>query len=121
MLRFDYTASFQKDLKSLSKRWPSLSGDIKSAEDVLRVIYGGDKEIRQSFFELKRIALLKKMGDVEVVKMRIDCKSLGNDKKTRIVFVAEVLDGKITMVELYAKNDKEREDPKRYKNLIDRL
>ena len=81
MLSFEQTPEFKKDLKALSKRWRSLESDIASAEAALRVIYSGEEEIYRQFFALNRATVITKTETAEAVKMRLDCKSIGNDKK----------------------------------------
>ena len=118
MLSFEQTPEFKEDLKALSKRWRSLESDIASAEAALRVIYSGEEEIYRQFFALNRATVITKTETAEAVKMRLDCKSIGNDKKTRLVFVAVKTEGTIKFVELYAKNEKPREDPGRIKKYL---
>lgn len=47
--------------------------------------------------------------------MRLDVADLHTNSKVRIIFVIKVEDGMITFIELYAKNDKDREDTVRIK------
>ncbi len=65
---------------------------------------------RNAFFNGKRATILQKTPGAEVVKMRLDVMSLGRSDKIRIVFVAIKTDNEILFVELYAKNEKPRED-----------
>ncbi len=46
------------------------------------------------------------------------CASLGNNKKTRIVFIAIIKEYRVSFVELYAKNSNEREDSRRIKRYL---
>lgn len=113
MLSFEHTPEFKKDAKKLSKRWRSIPSDIKTAEAALRVVYSGDEEIYRQFFATKRAAVISKSNEAELVKMRIDCKSLGNDKKVRLVFILLKMRDTIQLVEVFAKNDKSRENQSR--------
>ncbi len=123
MLNFEQSPEFAKDIKVLTKRWRSIPNDLENTKRAITPLYvpiaGVDiKELRDSFFATKRAAIVVSGEDFEVVKMRFDCAVLGNDKKTRLVFVAFVKSNTVTFVEMYAKNDKEREDPKRYKKYL---
>ena len=118
MLNFEHTPEFEKDLKALKKRWRSLPSDVVSAEAALGVIYSGNNEIYRQFFALNNATVITQTVDYEVVKMRIDCKSLGNDKKTRLIFIAIRTEDTIKLIELYAKNSNEREDMHRIKKYL---
>lgn len=119
MLRFEHSAEFSKDLKTLAKRWRSLPTDIVTAQAALEVVYSvGNDEIYRHFFAASKATVITKKDTIEVVKMRLDCKSLGSDKKTRLVFVVVRTEDVIYFVELFAKNEKDREDPARYRKII---
>ncbi len=117
MLNFEQTSEFAKDLKVLKKRWRSLPADIVSAEAALRVVYGDDEVYRQ-FFATNKATIITQNDGSEAVKMRLDCKSLGNDKKTRLVFVVVKTADVVYLVELYAKNDKDSPDKTRIKKYL---
>ena len=119
MLSFEQTPEFTKDLKALTKSWRSLPTDIVAAKAALEVVYdSGNEEVYRQFFAALKATVITKHGDAEAVKMRLDCKSLGNDKKTRLVFVAVKTKNTIYLVELYAKNEKDREDQSRIKKYM---
>lgn len=118
MLSFDEVPEFLKDIKALKKKWRSIPNDLERAKLVITTLYvsveGVDlAELRKSFFSTNRATILQVGNGYEVVKMRFDCASLGNDKKTRLVFVALVDNSTVRFIELYAKSGKEREDTKR--------
>ncbi|QQS18168.1 hypothetical protein IPL68_06050 [Candidatus Saccharibacteria bacterium] len=52
--------------------------------------------------------------------MRLDVAALGRSDKVRIIFIAVKTENEILFVELYAKNDKNREDPRRYRGYLDK-
>lgn len=58
---------------------------------------------------------MQTVGTVEVIKMRLDVQSLGASDKARLIFVAVRDKQSITFIELYAKNEKAREDTTRIK------
>ena len=122
-MNFDYSPEFQKDLKRLTKKWRSLPRDIESVERDILPLYVEQKgvdiiRLREAFFGGYKAAVLITTADAEVIKMRLDCESLGTNSKTRLVFVAVKTEGMIRFVELYAKNDKPREDSARYRKYL---
>ncbi len=123
-MNFDQVSEFQKELKRLSKKWRSLSSDIKAAEKDITPLYveqeGVDiQRLREAFFGGFKAAVLTTTGDdVEVIKMRLDVADLGRNNKVRIVFIAVRSQNTITLIELYAKNEKNREDQGRIKKYV---
>ena len=122
-MNFDYSPEFQKDLKRLTKKWRSLPRDIESVERDILPLYVEQKgvdiiRLREAFFGGYKAAVLRTTADAEVIKMRLDCESLGTNSKTRLVFVAVKTEGTIRFVELYAKNEKAREDLTRYRKYL---
>jgi mRNA-degrading endonuclease RelE of RelBE toxin-antitoxin system len=128
-MNYNFTPEFSKELKKLAKDWRSLPSDLELAKKALPLLYvlqGDEPEAalqlrREQFFLTKRATILTKTDDgKEVVKMRLDCASLGNKDMVRIVFVAIRDLGNITFIELYAKNskNKDREDQARIKRYL---
>ena len=123
-MNFEQTPEFQKDLKRLSKKWRSIIRDVEFVKPRIESLYVAREDIdinqyRADMFATKKAAILSSgAGGVEVVKMRLDVADLGRSDKARIVFIAIRSDNEILFVELYAKNEKEREDPKRYKKYL---
>ena len=123
VLNFDETPEFQRDIKALTKRWRSIPSDLERAKLAITPLYVPVKEVdiaelRSAFFSTNRATILRAGDGYEVVKMRFDCTSLGNDKRTRLVFIALVENSTIRFIELYAKSGKEREDIKRINKFI---
>lgn len=115
-MNFDQTSEFQKELKKLAKKWPSLSEDLNKFEEVLPYLYtaGTVEHFREVFFGNKKATVLQTLSDrKEVVKARLDCQSLGNKDLLRLTYIRS--DDKILFVELFAKNQKSREDSARIK------
>ncbi len=121
---YNESPQFKKDVKRLSKKWRSIPNDIAAAKLHITPLYEQlDKNVsldlyRQAFFSGKRAAILAVAdeSDTEVIKMRLDCETLGTNSKTRLIFVAVRSQQTVTFVELYAKNEKPREDPDRYRS-----
>jgi hypothetical protein len=126
VLSFEEAAEFKKDLKQLTKRWRSIPNDLQKVKQVIERFYipveGGDAEsaqkFKEQFFATPRAAILTKTENYEIVKMRLDCASLGNDKKTRIIFIAIIQENRVVLVQLYAKNSNQREDSRRIKRYL---
>lgn len=123
-MNFEHTPEFQKDLKRLAKKWRSLPEDVTAVQRDITPLYieqdGIDiGTLRRGVFNGKRATVLKTLSDeTEVVKMRLDVQSIGRADKVRIVFIAVRSQNTITFIELYAKNEKSREDTKRIKKYI---
>jgi len=117
-MNFDHSNEFARELKSFSKKWQSLPEDLISLTKVLSTLYfGGDglppERIRETFFASKRAAVLQTGSEEqEVVKVRLDCRDLNKDM-LRVTYIRK--GDHILLVELYAKNQKAREDVARIK------
>lgn len=123
-MNFDFAPEFTKDLKYLSKKWRSLPSDIEHSKNKIENLYVKRDDIdinqyRADLFATKKAAILPGSNEnVEVIKMRLDVECLGRTDKVRMVFVAIKSAGEIKFIELFAKNDKDREDQKRIKKYL---
>lgn len=120
---FERTPQFRRELKALSKRWPSLPDDLEKAQQVIEALFQdyaepSSAELRKSFFNGRRAAILSQDGRSEVVKMRLDCASLGSKDVLRCVFAFDIDTGSATLVELYSKTDRPREDTARWRQAV---
>ncbi|MEI7918518.1 MAG: hypothetical protein WCH58_03985 [Candidatus Saccharibacteria bacterium] len=120
---FDFADEFSKDLKRLRKKWRSLPNDIEYVKPRIVSLYTQRSDIdlnqyRADFFSTKTATILSSSGDTEVVKMRLDVESLGSNNKVRIVFIAIRNKDEIKFIEIYAKNEKSREDQQRIKRYL---
>jgi hypothetical protein len=118
MMNFEQTPEFKKDLKRLLKKWRSLPIDIEVAERNLVPLYVPQPDVdlmefRKAFFNRKRAAIILSNNMYEVVKMRLDVECIGRSDKVRVIFVAVNNEHTIRFIELYTKNEKEREDLER--------
>lgn len=124
MMNFEQTPEFKKDFKRLIKKYRSLEADINYVIPRIESLYTKRddidvKQFRTELFATKRAAILPgSSDDVEVVKMRLDVASLQSNSKVRIIFIAVIKNNVIILVELYAKNDKLREDKARIKKYL---
>ncbi len=122
-MNFEYSSEFAKELKKLAKKWRSLPLDIEVVQPFISELYtsGDNQELadfRSAFFNGKRATILQTTSDAEVVKMRLDVESLGTNDKVRIIFVAVITTQTVTFIELFAKNEKNREDVQRIKRYL---
>lgn len=112
-MNFEQSREFQKEFKRLGKKYRSLKGDLVKFQ---RLVAKLDEPVMQYFFEGNRATKLVAQPDVEVVKARLDCADLGNKQLLRIVYIKR--GDRVLFVELYAKNDKPREDKLRIKRYL---
>lgn len=122
-MNFNYSPEFEKDVKALSKKIRTLKNDLERVKPRVAALYtlveGTDlDEFRKLFFSSKKAAIITSIESCEVIKMRLDTDTDTARGKLRLVFIAVVNKNDIIFVELYAKNEKSREDPKRYKKYL---
>lgn len=122
-MNFSESPEFQKDVKALSKKVRTLQADIKRVYDRIKPLYIPVKDVdiqtyRSLFFDNKRATILQQNETEEVIKMRLDTDTLTMRNKLRLVFIAVVSSGEVIFVEIYAKNDKDREDAQRLKKYV---
>lgn len=115
MLIFDESPEFQKELKKLSKKWRSLPTDLLLAQKVITSLYisqpGVSSELlRSELFSGNKATLLRSSNELEIVKMRLLCKDLKSDKMVRIIFIFIKNNNRVLLIEMYAHNEKNRED-----------
>lgn len=126
-MNFDDTSEFKKDVKALGKRVRTIDADIKRAKPKLESLYSKPEglndeqwaEYKNNFFDNKRATKLKGYAEGnDVIKLRLDTDTPQYSGKLRLVCVA-VTDGHdMKFVELYSKNDKNREDASRIKKYL---
>ena len=122
-MNFEYAPEFEKELTKLAKKWRSLPSDVEYVKPRIEGLYVGEDsqelaDFRNAFFNGKRATILQSVGDAEVVKMRLDVEALGTSDKVRIIFIAVITTQAVTFVELFAKNEKNREDAQRIKRYL---
>ena len=111
-MTFNRTPEFNKDLKKLQKKWHTLEKDLKVAERAIGQVYE-NPDLYEPFFSTKNATVMSSNDSYEVSKMRLKCTSPGAKGKARIVFVFARVDGEITLLEIYSKSEKDREDSTR--------
>lgn len=108
-MKFEELADFQKDLKTLLKKYRTLNDDFNVVKKVLEVL----PDQRPPFsFRIDNLGL-----ETCIIKVKkIACKALkgrGVNSGFRLVYAYFPGENKIIFIELYHKIDKENEDRKR--------
>lgn len=109
---FEELSRFQKDLKSLLKKYRTLNDDLYVVKQVLTTVL--DERPPFSFL-INDLTL----DTCEIKVKKIACKSLkgrGVNSGLRLIYAYFKDQEKIIFVELYHKNDKENEDKQRILN-----
>jgi hypothetical protein len=115
-MNFNQAPEFAKEQKKLSKKWRRLPKDLLVLQAAIVTLYKGVNglpvtHIREAFFSTKKGAVLTVLsGDSEVVKVRLDSRDLDSDK-LRVTYIQS--GDNILFVELFAKNEKFRENQER--------
>ena len=109
---FEELNEFNKDLKSLLKRYRTLKDDLHVVKKVLEVA----PDERPPFsYRIDNLGI-----DTCVIKVRkIACKALkgsGVNSGLRLIYAYFQVEEKIILIELYHKNDKDNEDKQRILN-----
>lgn len=108
-MTFDELDEFKKDLKNLLKKYRTLKDDLEVMKQVLEIF----PEERPPFsFRIDDLGVV-----TCIIKVRkIACKALkgrGVNSGLRLIYAHFQLERRITFIELYHKNDKEKEDRQR--------
>jgi len=126
-MNYSTSSEFDRELKTLSKKWRSLPKDLITVKKTLPLLYiiqpdETEESLRlrrDQFFNNKRATIIRTTKDgIEIVKMRLDCASLNNKDILRLIFVFANYGETIEFIELYSKNDKQREDQSRIKKYL---
>jgi hypothetical protein len=126
-MNYSSIPEFDRELKGFAKKWRSIPSDLEVAKKTLPLLFEqqGDESLdtlqgrRDAFFNNKRATILSTREDgTQVIKMRLDCASLGSKDIVRLVFVFILSHNSLTFIELYSKNDKQREDATRIRQFI---
>lgn len=108
-MTFDELTEFEKDLKTLLKKYRTLNDDLEEVKTILKK----KPEERPPFsFRIDNLGL-----ETCVIKVKkIACKALkgrGVNSGLRLIYAHYPEEQKIIFIELYHKNDKENEDKQR--------
>lgn len=113
-MKFNYLDDFLKDLKSLKKKIPSLQQDLKNFEKFIPAV---------DFAKNKRFIILTEdvRRRIKIIKTRLMVRSLKGSSKTRLIFAFCVRDDVIDFLQIYMKNQSEREDGERIRKYLEGL
>lgn len=102
-------SGFLRDIKHLSKKYPSLSRDFEELKIVLLQYPRGRGE--------KHWNRIYESDIVAIYKTRLVCASLRSDS-LRLIYSYLPTEERIDFIEIYFKGDKENEDRKRIKDYL---
>lgn len=102
---------FEKELKKLSKKYPTLESDI---EDIKSVLLSCPTGIGKNFI------IIRSIENVKIVKVKIHCESLGA-RTIRLIYSYKEDKIEFLYIEVYFKGDKENEDRERINEYLKNL
>ncbi|MFA6295173.1 MAG: hypothetical protein WC666_01975 [Candidatus Paceibacterota bacterium] len=108
MNRFNQLPEFEKEIKRLGKKYPSLSDDIDKFKQIINQYPTGIG---------KNFEILHNLEKVKIIKSRLACKSL-RDRSVRIIYAYHNDSITFVYIEIYYKGDKENEDRDRIKQYL---
>ncbi len=111
MATFRHVPEFEKELKKLSKKYPTLVSDI---EDVKQILESNPTGVGKNF------NIIATTEEVQVVKVRIHCESL-RARTIRMIYAYHEGNIEFVYIEVYFKGDKENEDRERIKEYLEGL
>ena len=110
MTTFSSLPEFEKELKRLAKKYPTLVSDIKDIEEIICESPTGIG---------KNFTLIHTSEDTKVVKVRVQCESL-RARTIRMVYAYRAQRVEFMYIELYFKGEKENEDRERIQEYLKR-
>lgn len=126
-MNFSEASEFQKDIKALRKRVPTILSDLQRVRPKLEALYTKRdgitepqlREFREQFFSGKKAARIEGSTEaIDVIKMRLDTDTDQYRTKLRLVCIVIRQGEELTFVELYSKSDKVHIDTKRVKRYL---
>jgi mRNA-degrading endonuclease RelE of RelBE toxin-antitoxin system len=111
MRNFNRTPEFAKEFKKLEKKFRSLESDIKSLEEIL---------LAEATGVGKNFTILHDKDGVQIVKVRVACRSLKN-RSLRLIYAYQNKTLHFMYIEIYAKSNKENEDKERIQSYLNSL
>ncbi len=102
---------FEKELKKLSRKYPTLLSDI---DDIKPVLLECPTGIGKNF------TIIKIEGDTTIIKVRVHCESL-RSRVIRLIYAYHNNSIKFMYIEVYFKGEKENEDKDRIKEYLYKL
>ena len=100
--------SFQRELKKLVKKYPSLPQDLEVLESLIKKFPLGE--------DSKHCNALKQEGDQGIYKRRLMCRSV-KSSEFRVIYYYNGTTLVLEYLEIYYKGNKENEDKKRVETI----
>jgi len=117
-IEYNETDLFQKDLKHLLKKFPTLKDDIEIAKKNAIELYHINKIDNQSVFPIQGFCTSK----IKVYKLKkFACKALkgrGSKSGIRIIYAFHLETSKVVFIQLYFKGEQLNEDKDRIKEYL---
>jgi len=117
-IEYNETNLFQKDLKHLLKKFPTLKDDIEIAKKNAIELYHINKIDNQSVFPIQGFCTSK----IKVYKLKkFACKALkgrGSKSGIRIIYAFHLETSKVVFIQLYFKGEQLNEDKDRIKEYL---
>ena len=107
-MNFDELPEFQKDCKSLRKKYKSLPDDLQEFRNVVTVVPLGNS---------KHFNIIAQTEILYIVKARLFCRYL-KGSSLRVVYAYFEQRQRIEFIEVYFKGDRENEDHERIKKYL---
>ena len=108
MSQFYHLPEFEKELKKLAKKYPSIMGDI---EDIKPILSNSPTGVGKNF------TIINITGQIKIVKVRIQCESL-RSRVIRLIYAFREDRIEFMYLELYFKGDKANEDRERIRQYL---
>ncbi len=108
MSKFSELPEFEKELKKLSKKYPTLVSDI---EDIKPILIANPTGIGKNF------TIIKIYQEVKIVKVRVHCEAL-RARSVRLIYAYHQDTIEFMYIELYFKGDKENENRERIEEYL---
>ncbi|MFM8514041.1 MAG: hypothetical protein ACKOBI_09950 [Bacteroidota bacterium] len=106
---------FTKDLKRLKKRYPSIIEDLKVIQQIIEIL---PNERPPFSYRINNLGLEENIIKIKKIACR-SLKGFGVQSGLRIVYAYLEQQAKIVFIEIYHKNEKEREDRQRIFHYFD--
>ena len=117
-INYTKTAEFERDLKRLSGKFPSLLDDLEVAKTFAIEFYHLKKINRQAIFEIPSFCTDK----LKICKIKkFACKALrgrGVQSGIRIIYAYYVLSNTVDFIEMYFKGESENENKEKIKDYL---
>jgi len=118
---YKQTKEFERDLKSLLKKFPSLIDDIEIAKSFTIELFHLQKVNKQAIFLIPNFC----SDELKICKIKkFACKALkgrGAQSGIRVIYAYYVLTNNVDFIEMYFKGEKENEDRDRIKEYLKKI